>query len=324
MTSSYKHSESFALLKRAEETISGNLTTNQYCKILDTYLLEAVTPIMTATNYYDGYVGKMLSWQSENFRRKLSMSKEIDLASLSILFLVSSDPIVKLGVWKTLKLDRMLILESLRNFLQVTSRYVEANNCTLPVPVGYDPYEYWTSVSNDIEANLGCSGSLMPVIQQCEYWLHQATEFKRMILEKYIRFCLMQAKTSYVTYFNHEIDLDDIIQSYIVAASRAIDKCDADQGVLTTHIMNWFLTARNFLNKRRTQDSSLHLESLDSVRESTSEDDATPDVSPADDIDYIRAVARMADPKGTGRYYLGIEERLPISQRKLLNTLNPA
>ena len=65
-----------------------------------------------------------------------------------------------------------------------------------------------------------------------------------MILKKYIRLAIMTAQRDYVQYFDHRVSLNDMCGEYILATARAIDKCDYEKGPLTTHIGNWFFTAR--------------------------------------------------------------------------------
>lgn len=321
----YRHSEVFAALKATNERIKTNLTTGQYLKTLDEYLLNAVTPIIEATGYFDVFLPKMLAWQTENFRRKLSM-KNIDLPSAIMYFLLQSLPEDKLTLWKGLCLDRAVVFYALQNFLDALEEYELACNCEGPVPNFYkdSPLAYYLHVTRHHESSLSARRPLLPVIQQVRYWLNEAMEFKRRILEKYTRLCLTTAQKDYVAYFNCQVPLDDIVQSYIIAASRAIDKCDASQGVLTSHIQNWLLTARNHLSKSMTaehQEVSLDsVEGIDNLvtQKLTSLMEELTDT--AENIDHVRRISRLADLTGYGRILLGIEESLPVATRAFLRS----
>jgi hypothetical protein len=328
----YRHSEVFSVLKARVETLQTNLTTNQYIRTLDSYLTKAVLPIVECTDYFDGYLGKMLAWQEENFRRKLSMRRDLDLPSVIMEFTLRTSAAGKMEVWQELALDRAVVMQAVRNFLDCLVPYQKAHNCELPLPdnVIGDPLSYWLYYTQQVEKTFNARRPLIPVIQQAEYWLYQATEFKQVIIEKYIRLCLTQAQRDYVSFFNCQVDLDDIIQSYIIAASRAIDKCDAQQGALTSHIQKWFLTARNLFNKRRLQEAKeSSFESLDdlNIALESQNDPVLCDMLSVnsvhlqrEEVEQVRVIAQMADPKGYGRLLLGIEETFPDNVIQLLRT----
>jgi hypothetical protein len=322
--SNYRHSETFAILKATKERIKTNLSTGQYLKTLDQYLLNAVVPIIEATCYYDVFLTKLLAWQTENFRRKLSM-RPVDIPSLVMRFLLQDKSESKIEIWKELCLERGAVFVSLRSFLDSLKEYELACNCEGPVPsvLNDDPLAYYLFVAQHHEQALETTRPLMPIIQQVRYWLHEAHEFKNRIEEKYTRMCLTFAQKDYVSHFQCRKDLDVIVQCYAMAASRAIDKCDASQGVLTTHITNWFLTAKNHLTKELTnelQEVPLSaLESVDTEGLNAFIFDMEDDV---DRITHIRKIARMADLEGSGRILLGIEEHLPPATKNFLRSIS--
>jgi hypothetical protein len=321
----YRHSEVFAALKATNEGIKTNLTTGQYLKTLDQYLLNATMPVLEATCYFDVIISKLAAWSTENFRRKLSM-KNLDFPSLAIKFLMQDTPDGKAQVWKDMSLDRAVIFTSLHNFLTSLRDYEMACNCEGPVPLAYTscPEVYYLHIVNQHELSLEARRPLLPVIQQVRYWLSEALEFKKRILEKYTRFCLNIAQKDYVHHFQCRQNLNDMVQSYLIAADRAIDKCDASQGALTPHIQNWLLTARNHLTKsQQIENKEVPLETLDTNEGAMNQLNSLLDdvATSVENIEHVRRIARLADLKGTGRILLGIEESLPLATRSYLHTL---
>lgn len=322
----YRHSEVFAALKATDEGIKTNLTTGQYLKTLDQYLLNAVLPIIEATCYYDVVLSKMVAWQTENFRRKLSM-RAIDFPSVAMYFLIQELPKDKAELWKELNLDRAIVFSTLNSFLSSLEYYEKACNCEGEVPPAYAamPEAYYLHIVHHHEMSLHARRPLLPVIQQVRYWLGEAQEFKKRILEKYTRLCLNIAQKDYVHFFNCQVLLDDVVQSYLIAADRAIDKCDASQGVLTSHIMNWLLTARNHLSKSlKIENNEVPLDALDSLESALTQLNSVLEDArlASESIEQVRRIARMADLKGEGRILLGIEEMLPSASRSYLHSLS--
>jgi hypothetical protein len=311
----YRHSVSFASLKGIKETLEGNLSTIQYMRILDSFLTQSLEPLITKTSFIDGHIARALSWTTKNSRRRLSMDRHTDIMKLSFLFILDQRPSKKLEIWKQLKMDRAMSFYMIEDFLEKMEQiYLPAANCELELPNNFygDPIAYYRQRQRDVETTLRCSGSLLDTYHSVRYWYLKAKSFKHVILEKYTRLCLTSAQRDYRSFFNCEIELDDIVQSYLFMASRAIDRCDANQGALTSHVQNWFLTARSSLNKQRlNRGTSLEANQLVDLTTSI-----TPELS-VEESSHIAAVAAFADPEGLGRYYLGFEERLPISSPHL-------
>lgn len=323
MAREYRHSESFAHLKNVKEQISTNLSTVQYMRILDAFVHKALEPLVDNTRYVDIVLAEVLSWSIINFRRKVSMLGRDHLVPNIMAFLIDSDSESRKERLQELKLDRGVHFHTLQTFLEtMEEKYLPAANCELDVPdhVYGDTVAYCRLQMQEIERGLGCTrGPLLTTYHRVKYWYDHAVEFKRQILEKYTRLCLVNAQRDYSYYFNREIELDDITQMYLYVASRAIDKCDSDQGALTSHIQNWFKTGRSQLNKERTAVSALSLDDEDSFF-----DLGTVDPHHTEDHEQTRhllTLARVADPYGLGRYLLGLNPELPEASRRVLRSL---
>lgn len=310
-TAVYQHSKVFASLKVVKERIQGNLTTSQYLQAYDEYIERAITPILLNTRFFDSFLARLVGWQEKNFRRKISFLNRHEFPSLAISFLLQTSDEGRLTAFRKLSLDRGICIEFIKLFHANLDSYIKACNCEMldPKTSEFD-LSYALKTKLFVEESLRATSPLLPVYAESVFWLAKALDFKSIIVEKYTRLCLNTAKYDYEDYFNHKIPLDDIISIYLTAASRAIDKCDSKQGVLTTFIRNWLKTGRTQAAKLIDRIAvSVSTESLNqlSLSELTSAEDHT---DKEEQINQLRTLAKLADPIGAARVALGIEEIL--------------
>lgn len=299
-------------MKVIQEKISGNLTTSQYLEIYDTFLLNSIKPLIENTRYFDSFVIRLIGWQEKNFRRKVSFKPRPEFPRLATLFLLARDSCERLAAYKAMKLDRGARIEFLKTFHESMEVYEKACNCELTPPnPNQDVLSYCLGVKSQIEKGHKSDATLVEVISESKLWLGRALTFKQSILEKYVRLCLNTAQKDYVHYFHHRIPLDDIVQTYLMAASRAIDKCDLTQGALTSHIQNWLFSGRDHVSKH-SQDPKVesYVEHLEDLVDLTADNEVERLDSERNDELELRRLAKLCDPSGVGRAYLGIPEIL--------------
>lgn len=308
--SAYEHSSTFASLKGLTETLQGNHTSAQYLETLDTLIDNALRPIIQSTSLFEGFVGQLIGWQEANRKRKVSFLDRHEFTSLACAWMLIPSKIDKSFQARRLRIERGALLEFLNTFLESSERYMLACSARLTDPAGRIlPLDEQLAYRRAVEEAYGSPVLMRPYLMEANYWWRRAQEFKNLILEKYVRLCLVAAQTDYRHTFKCKVKLDDIIQSYLLAAIRAIDKCDARQGVLTTHIRNWFLTARAGLVSAMREELAEIADDGEHPEELHGSVDPV-DLDVAARIESVRFVARLADPEGYGRAYLGISESL--------------
>lgn len=322
MATGYKHSNSFAKLKGMTETLQNNLTTSQYLQIFDEYLDNALIPIISHTSFFDTFICSLLGWQEKNFRRKVSFLNRTDIPSLVVNFLLQPTVEERIIAYKKLQLDRGIRIEFVRLFEERLKPYIEACNCELTHPHTQQiDLGYCLKVKSALEDSFKARVPLLAVHLESLFWLDKALSFKQLILEKYVRLCLTNAQRDYVHYFDHKVELDDIVQMYLLVASRAIDKCDSRQGALTSHIQNWFMTGRVRVNQQYTQRiASQSIETVN-LENQLPDGEASNCSSQQEQLLQdsqnrleLRILAKIADPTGAARTFLGIEEVLRESE----------
>jgi hypothetical protein len=300
----YTHSETFALLKNTSEGIPHNLTTYQWLSVLDYFIESALDPISTAwPDFVDNYFAKVVAWQFYKPAVKFSRnSKEI---MPHVLFnALTTEGATKRKWQKELMLNRGLLFGVISMFLEEVKPYMKLHDPRRPLTANKK------AASAAWEART--STYLHASILQVQYWDGKAHWFKSLLSQKYIRMALMNAKRTYID-VEHAIELDDIIQTFLIYMSKAIDRCDARQGVLTTFIQTWFYSARSEILRSVASDRSSSYEEL--VETNGHEWSTSPDES-FESLQHLAATAKKLDPIGLVRFSLGIPEF--VSNRDLL------
>jgi len=312
--SKYGHSEAFAVLKNTNEKIAKNLTSHQYLTILDNHLYEALSHLVTSTKFFDIFLSQIIGWQTLNPKRKTCGVGRHELVNLSTLYFLTGDPKQKMKLVRRMKLHRNILFEALQRWLDILAEYPSIATMVGSKEVVLKLYDL-------NEAALMRQGySLHSTYTQAKYWTAKAKSFKEMIVQKYTRMTINTAQRDYVK-LGHQGQLSDYVQIYMMAMSKAIDKCDADRGVITSHIANWLLSAKNQAQAQMQnggKDRHTHVSLEDEEIVVYPDDDER---ERQDTVDRVRVIAKLFDPTGVGRILLGIQEVLDQDAIAQLNAL---
>lgn len=314
--SGYTHSVAFEKLKATEEKIVDNLTSLQYLQTLDLFLWSALDPIHAELPHlFHNYVAQVVGAQTLKASTKFTSD---DRQRLPVhLFNLVTDPVPKRANThaRAMSLNRGLLFGFLSLFLSQVQEYESLHQISDMDPIVRQSRIY------QIERQLGLrtGASLYAVIQQVRYWTDKACWFKELITQKYTRLALNHARLMYRD-IKHSVRLDDVVQIYLMTVSKAIDRCNARQGVLTTFILSWFKSARaEVAALARTQmDPSieaLHEQYGDSI------DEVLGTVMPnleGELIQHVAYISRQVDVHGYLRATLGIPEFVTNDQIKTL------
>lgn len=314
MSFAYESSAVFDSLKATEETIPGNMTSFQYLGVLDELLARSFSPIVADSNFPLAFVSPLCGWQEKNFRRKLSFGHRRDALAKALEFLVCPQS-ERVAAFKKIMFERGVRVEMVKAFLAHTEVAYKASAFDPDLRESDESQEDFEArcryIVQQAQETLECP-DLIRVRRQAEYWLTQATSFRERILQKYYRLCLSTAQREYVNHFRCSVPLDDVIGTYLMATMRAIDKCDIRQGVLTSHITTWFLTARDNVGKSKASNSVSLNEAvpLDGPEFFTAshEDGLVESEMRLERLQVISAVAALVDTTGAARTFLRINE----------------
>lgn len=305
----YQHSETFANLKDIKEQISDNLTSYQWLATLDYFIESALDPIVTAyPDFLDNYFSKVVARQTTKPSIKFSRNAKALLPAILFNSLTTEGK-EKRKYQTALMFNRGVLFGAINSYLDSVAPLMRLHN----------PQVKLKRKSRRLLIHIGESRTSPYVYGstlQVRFWAEKAYKFKELIVQKYVRMSLMSAKRTY-TELNYQQNLDDIIQTYLVYLSKAIDRCDARQGVLTTFIQTWFYSARAAVRKSIGEEQH---SSYDEMVDNGVFADTTAPNCKYEALQHVSAVAKTLDPQGVLRYACGIPEFFTSAQRKKLLT----
>lgn len=300
----YKHSEVFAEVKTIKEDIQCNLTSLQYLQILDYYLWNSLYFVVKiAPQYITNCITQAIAYQQKNVMVKISSDSKEQVCCNLLMYLSTND----IKYIKEMHLNRGIYFGIISNFLSASLDYFDSNS---PFSNEHKPIPHHLFITNE---NL-----YFAHFKQTEYWFDKALNFKSKIMQKYVRFTILQAQKAYVD-FAYKLELDDITQIYLQVMSKAIDRCDSRFGVLTSFIQNWLKSARAQVQK--IVEASVHCESYDSMIDEFGDcvKLGTIDInSMKDAVEELAYYASLVDSSGCLRLQYGIPQYASIADKQLL------
>lgn len=316
-TKSYGHSKVFEVMKNTKEGITDNLTSLQYLQTLDFFLWNALESIaIECPGLFANYMAKVTARQSLKSSAKLTSGDRHKMPIQLFNVLMAKSPARAFDMSKALFINRGILFGFISLFCNKLRYYSDLQRGHF----NFSSPERNTLI-HSIEAYMGTrpSGNLYGALLQAQYWDTKARAFKALIVEKYTRMAVLQAQNTYKD-FNHSVELDDVVQVYLVVMARAIDRCDARQGVLTTFIQNWFKSARGEVAKMaKGQTDSSYEEMVEAHGDAahTVLGTTLPNVD-REVQEHLSWVAKNVDPQGIVRTCLGIPEFFSRKQKDLL------
>lgn len=306
----YESSWVFDRLKRVDETIQRNWSTEQYLNALDTLIEYMLYPILRSCRFLDSAIAGILSWHSDATNHKITTYGRAEAIHYMASFLTRVDPDEKSIVLKRTRFDRNVSFTLVDKWLEHVKGYRKA--------VETKDFATMRAITAVVQHVPNEDSDLYAAIAQVKFWQELALELRGQILQKYYRLVLQEAKNFYDD-MQHSINLNDTVQELVLEAQRALDKCNQEKGTITTYMQRWIHFGRSKLQTEmdtafstpgtaRKGDFSHKAESLDDVDKHTPGDDS---FNVWLEVEHVRKIARILDPIGIGRYSLGIEEYTP-------------
>ncbi len=304
----YQHSVSFGVLKRIRESIPENYTSQQYAEVLDGILYAAVEPLVCNTDVFRLWVPRVLAWYNSQPRnRKISSLEREQLQAKACLFLLVPQE-ERLCLLRSMKMERNIITFIVEDFLTLTADYRSTMEKTFRAKARDRPSLLLELERIDQAVGVHGIDDLYALFQHVRVWYALYLEFRGYLIEKFTRYAIMKAKENYVK-VNYALDLDDIIQHYLLAVGKAIDKCDTDEGPLASYVGQWFLNARTTVRKEIGNLQTESYEALEGEEFDFGEHtDVESGLEKIQTIERVRRLALIADPLGFGRLALEIDE----------------
>lgn len=312
----YRSSHIFDLFKTQPDQILGNLTTSQYMGTLDNLLYTTLGILIDSTNYVEQTMGGLIAWSDKNFRRRIgSDARDVYIPIVATLLISPKDR--RLSILRSAKLDRGILISTCVSFKEYTKTYAEIQaRATRPT---LEEKAYMGRIESSLHTT---ANSLVATIANIDYMLGRTLTYRGAILSKYYRLAILAAKRDYEGFFNCRVSLDDMCPDYVSITGRAIDRCDDERGPLTSHIQSWFMTARTFVQKKYDYGQQELSHDFDENEPQTAAAESyDPMAASADSLHttaVVRFLARIADPEGTTRKDLCIDEYLLPHELELI------
>lgn len=305
--SAYEHSETFASLKTIREEVKENLTTPQWLSTLDFFIDSAIDPIVTVMpDLVDNFYAKVVAWQSHKPSFKFTMGDKSTLP-VKLFNALTTDGADKRLHQRSMVLNRGPMFGLIAIFEQTLNKVRRLHQPTTFVSrtrrLHLLELQYRALGLDDWQR-----AHLYSAMLQVEHFSKKAHWFKELIMQKFVRLALMNAKNTY-TSVGHSVKLNDTVQVYLIHVSRAIDRCDSRQGVLTTFIQTWFYSARAEV-QRMAMGQSQQLSYEELIENGLPLTSADPDLG-FEQLQHLAYQAKGVDPEGTVRFSLKIPEFLP-------------
>lgn len=303
----YKHSVTFGSLKSIKEGIQTNLTSVQYLSTLDYMLGKALSILFQSSRpYITCWAAKVVSQQTLRPSTKFSRNERGTLPTQLFNLIVTEDA----QHFEEMNFNRGILFGIIRVFQDTVNSYdlVHSMRAKSFIP------ETTLRVETQLRLGMSLDYNLSAVSREVAFWEERAQWFKSLIVQKYVRMALNHAQATYKE-LAHSYPLDDIVQIYLAFTAKAIDRCDARQGVLTTFITSWFKSAK-------AEAAKMALDAYHQSYEELMESGATVQVvdpnSDFEAVQHLAAVAKHHDPEGIVRAVRQIPELVPSHQRTIL------
>lgn len=334
---------------KENDKLTDNLTGGQIQEVLDTLILQSVSPVIRGSDSFDLQIVYILSSTARNKKRKLSSLPREDSIDQMCQFLCSSDREEKVRLIGTMRLERGFIYNFVVKFLREVEGYerLYQEMLTAKTPKEREQYERRMEA---MEMSVGCDRrSLFHTALTSKDYLELSYEFRNTIVMNYLKHAYKQAK-AFVKMKGKNFDLNDVYQNFLAAITKAVDKYDASKGALTSYVNFWLLNAQTTSNSLHGHEYGIAYSipqlqkkalaeksrkgmnvnfgvSLQKIVGSDGEETElgqyiAGDVSvenellEAEEVDAIRALAKTADIRGIARLYLDIDEVFSKKERR--------
>ena len=312
-------------------------STYQLITTLDFMLYQAVDSMIASSRFVDSYLSYTLCLYKNSRNRKLGSHNKDKMSSLVALYLMCGDIRMKQKLIRKMKIDRSVLFYLLNEFVSRTANYRKWYCDNLH---RYKPSN--AKSLNSIDEQVSATDTLYFDSENCKLWYEKSIEFKNLIIERYLALAMKEAAKYKRNHSRPDsVDFDDTMQNFALAISKAVDKCDANKGTLTSYVQQWIAQAQtskyatsvygeaySIPHSRRIEiakknigdiNISVSYEADDSVV-NLIEEDIEQKHTDSHDVILLRKLAKEVDPRGVARIDMEIREILNKDELQLLRT----
>lgn len=217
-----------------------NLTGGQIQIVLDNLLYRALESIISDTTVFDAQIAHILSRITLNKKRKLVSSDRESAISLLCSALVEKDCKLKFEYIKRVKMERSVIHRFLSNIQKDLKIFEELYH--------KDFMNSTVITQKRLNATLKMLGStdaesLFSASKKMSEFLESYYLYRDEAVSHYIKLSHKVSNTFRSSKTN-DYDTHDVLQNFLSAVTKAIDKYDSSKGALTSYVNYWLLNAQ--------------------------------------------------------------------------------
>jgi len=189
------------------------------------------------TDLLEPHAVQLLGWVTDNRRKKISSLSRQKQLRLLFYAIYMSDRTSQYKVFCRLRLDRSYIRGIAVKFLEEVAEYPRLYEAFIRNKAT-DAEMFRMS---EIESRSNCDRSILnPLIQNLRSLLDLNQEFRDQIMKKYYKFIFTLVRKN-MRATSRQLDDQDLMQNYISATLKALDRYDSKKGALTSYIRYWIL-----------------------------------------------------------------------------------
>ncbi len=224
--------------------MSKNLTGDNIQSVLDNLLYRALEPFVFRCSIFDTQLVYILSRITQNKKRKLcSLDREQAMSNICKA-LVTQDLSYKLGCLSSVKIERNLTHRFIHKFLTEATKYKENYQCYLSTKDSKEKKRLEQKLKT-FASFIGCDDfhQIPVILGQAEDFLYLYYKYRNSVVGHYVRMAYKFSK-SYRESKTNYLDSKDVVQNFLYAIAKAIDKYDSSKGALTSYVNYWILNAQ--------------------------------------------------------------------------------
>jgi len=220
-----------------KEMITANLSSKQIIVILNALLNAAAEPLFQHSHLMRQLVLQAMLQTQVDHRRKISIHSKENTAALIIYGITNRD----FSAIKHCEIDRGTLFKAVDIVYGRLKQAVELERRLVRRPKSSKLLLRQAMLAH----RLGMPVNLMtPLARWIGEYYELYLQFKERIIAKYIKFAYQEANRARALTDLH-VDVGELFKNYLLALNRAIDKCDANRGTLTSYIQQWMMSARS-------------------------------------------------------------------------------
>ena len=224
-------------LASSTEQLSRDIHTATLLSVLDDLLYAAFEPLYKETTFFRRLLMQVILYATEDNRRRISLIEKEKMNSWLLKAVYNSD----FDFFTMAKLDRGVYVDLISQSLEVLEPIEQIEKGLLGKnKLGFLEQRRKLALLFGVDQD-----RLYSLYQWVNSYLKLYLKFKEMIVSRYYRLAYHEANRIYHTQ-SKRIDTKDLFKNLVLSTWKAVDRCDASLGTLTSFIQRSFLNAKTY------------------------------------------------------------------------------